>query len=776
MKFRFLERAALGATVVLCLIAGILGRGQSAPQEQEPKGPWENRSLSPDERADLVIEKMTLDEKIQLVHGLGWEALFGPLPESGPGTRAIRSAAEFIPGVPRLGIPDLQMTDSVVGISNAGVKSRYATALPSAEAMAAGWDSALSYETGTLIGGEVRAHGFNLSHGSGINLTREPRDGRIFEYMGEDPLLAGTLAGQELKAMKAQNVVTGVKHYVMNDQEAGRLFVNSVIDKRSLRESDLLAFEIALRESNPGSVMCAYNKINGVYACEDDYSLNEVLKTELGFKGFVISDWGGTHSTDKAVLAGLDIEMPGYSFFGEPLKKAVERGEVPIARLNDMVHRILRTEFDSGIVDNPPQAHVVDVLRGFEVAQKVEEKGAVLLKNEHAQLPLSGANLKSIAVIGGHADVGVMSGGGSGQVSPAGGNSVPPSPDPVPGDPLGIFSTTVYHRSAPLKGIAEKAKGAVVKFDPGTDRVSAAALARASDVAIVFAVQHTYENMDLSDLSLPENQNAMIEAVAAANPHTIVVLETGGPVTMPWADSVNAIIEAWYPGIRGSEALANVLFGDVNPSGKLPLTFPRSEGDLPHPRHVDQPALDPNHPITPLPNLPIVPGISTNQTAFDVVYDEGLKVGYKWYDAERREPLFPFGFGLSYTTYAYSELKARSDGGLIVTFKVANSGNRAGEEIAQIYITLPASAHEPPRRLVGWNKIALGPGEQKEVTVKVNPQMVSVFNPEKNSWGVVPGEYTVWAGGSSRDLPLSATIALNLNGDLAPAAEGEAHR
>ena len=774
MKVKSLQRAALGVGVALCLLTGSLSRGQSAPQKQEPKGPWENRSLSPDERADLVIERMTLDEKIQLLHGLGWETLFGPPLESGPGTRAIRSAAEFIPGVPRLGIPDLQMTDAVVGVSNAGVKSRYATALPSAAAMAAGWDPALSFETGTLIGSEVRAHGFILSHGPGINLTREPRDGRIFEYMGEDPLLAGTLAAQILKAMKAENLVTGVKHYVMNDQEAGRFFVNSVIDKRSMRESDLLAFEIVLRQSNPGTVMCAYNKINGVYACEDDYSLNEVLKKELGFKGFVISDWGGTHSTAKAALAGLDMEMPGYSFFGEPLKKAVENGEVLMARLDDMVHRILRTEFDSGVVDNPPQAHVVDVVRGFEVAQKIEEKGAVLLKNDHGQLPLNAAGVKSITVIGGHADVGVMSGGGSGQVSPAGGSPVPPSPNRPPGDPLGVFSTTVYHRSAPLNGIAEKAKGTVVKFDPGTDLDSAAALARDSDVAIVFVVQHTYENMDVPNLSLPDDQDALIGQVAAANPHTIVVLETGGPVTMPWIDKVSAVIEAWYPGIRGSEALANILFGDVNPSGKLPLTFPRTEADLPHPKHVDQPALDPNHPVTPLPNLPVVPGISTNQTPFDAVYDEGLKVGYKWYDAERKEPLFPFGFGLSYTTYSYSELRATSDSGLTVKFKVKNTGTRAGEETAEVYLTLPASTQEPPRRLVGWSKIALGPGEQKEATVKVESQMLSVFNPDKNLWEVAPGEYEVWAGRSSRDLPLSATIVLN--GEVASPAEGEAHR
>jgi beta-glucosidase len=230
---------------------------------------------------------------------------------------------------------------------------------------------------------------------------------------------------------------------------------------------------------------------------------------------------------------------------------------------------------------------------------------------------------------------------------------------------------------------------------------------------------------------------------------------------MPWIGRVSAVIEAWYPGIRGSEALANILFGDVNPSGKLPLTFPRAEADLSHPKHVDQPEIDPNHPITPLPNLPVVPGISTNQTPFDAVYDEGLKVGYKWYDAEKKEPLFPFGFGLSYTTYVYSELKTTSDDGLTVTFKVKNTGNRAGEETAEVYLTLPPSTHEPPRRLVGWCKISLDPGEQKDVTAKVDPQMISIFNPDKNVWEIAPGEYKVWAGGSSRDLPLSASIALS---------------
>lgn len=387
--------------------------GMSAPKHY----PWSDTSLSSDARADLVIKEMTLDEKIQLLHGLGWQALFVPQ-ESGPATRAI-STLGFIPGVPRLGIPDLQMTDCVEGVSGAGVKGRYATALPSAEAMAAAWDPALSYEIGTMIGHEVRALGFNMSLGSGINMIREPRNGRTFEYKGEDPLLAGTLAGQELKAEKALHLITDLKHYAVNDQDAGRIVANSIISKRAMRESDLLGFEIALKDSGAGAVMCSYNRINGTYACENEYTLG-VLKKDFGFKGFVVSDWGGTQSTTKAALAGLDVEMPGNDSFGAPMKKAVESGEVSMDRLNDMVHRILRTEFDSGIVDDPPQPDSPNVMRGFKVAQETEERGAVLLKNEGGVLPLSAGSVKSIAVIGGHADVGVMSGGGSSQVSPAG--------------------------------------------------------------------------------------------------------------------------------------------------------------------------------------------------------------------------------------------------------------------------------------------------------------------------------------------------------------------
>ncbi len=757
MEPRATKRFTHSVLLMTVLFSGVWAHAQFPGMSQPQHHPWSDANLSPDQRADLVIKEMTLDEKIQLVHGLGWQAMF-MAPESGPGTRAI-SAGGFIPGIPRMGIPDLQMSDSVEGISGAGINGRYATALPSAEAMAAAWDPALSYEIGTMIGNELRSLGFNMSLGSGINLIREPRDGRTFEYKGEDPLLAGTLAGQELKAEKALHLITDLKHFAVNDQDDGRTTVNSVINKRAMRESDLLAFQIALKDSGAGAVMCAYNKINGTYACENEYTLGEVLKKDFGFKGFVVSDWGATQSTVKAALAGLDIEMPGNDSFGEPLKKAVESGEVPVARLNDMVHRILRTEFDSGIVDNPRQPQSPDVMKGFEVAQKVEEKGAVLLKNDRNLLPLSATSTKSIAVIGGHADLGVMSGGGSSQVSPAGGSAVPPPPE-LANNPLAIFMMSVYHRSPPLNGIREKAPEARVEFDPGTDPASAAALAKSSQVAIVFAVQHESEGIDLQNLSLPDKQDALIEAVAAANPHTIVVLETGGAVLMPWIDKVSAVIEAWYPGIRGSEALANVLFGDVNPSGKLPLTFPRSEADLPHPKHVDPPAADAEHPAPQLPGFPSMVALFMKVgPTFDATYDEGLKVGYKWYDAEKKPVLFPFGFGLSYTTFAYSGISVAPGDSTTVTFTVKNSGKRRGTETAEVYASLPDAAGEPPKRLVGWTRVELAPGESKQVSVPVSRDRLMVYDEASDSWKLVPGNYLIRVGSSSQNLPLQQTLS-----------------
>jgi beta-glucosidase len=643
------------------------------------------------------------------------------------------------------------MSDAAYGVRNSGENGRYSTALPSNLASAASWDLDAAYEYGALIGRELRAQGFNMSLGGGVNLTREPRNGRTFEYLGEDPILAGQMVGHVMKGLQAQHVIGDIKHYAVNDQESGRNAVNVNIDPRSMMETDLLAFEIGLRESDAAAVMCSYNRVNGHYACENKYLLTDVLKKDWDFKGFVLSDWQGTHSTVKASAAGLDHEEPGEYFYGDALKKAVETGQVSMAELDDHVRRILRSAFACGIVDDPPKKSVIDVTGGFEIARKIEEQSIVLLKNEPALLPLDASKLRTIAVIGAHSDVGMISGGGSAQVDPPGGNAIMP-----PGKGGTTWQAQIWFPTSPLKAIRAKAPGANVQYDPGTDISSAAALAKTADIALVFAYQWESEGMDLDSLSLPSHQDDLIAKVAAANPHTIVVLETGSPVTMPWADQVSGILEAWYAGSSGAEAVANVLFGEVNPGAKLPITFPKSDADLPHTTIVKPPVASTAKDGDPDAWKKIAAGLP----AFQVTYNEGLKVGYKWYDAEHREVLFPFGYGLSYTRYSYSNLKVTAGKDVRLNFTVTNTGKRAGAEIAEVYAALPASAGEPPKRLVGWSKVNLSPGESKEVTVKVEQEYVSIFDVERHAWQLVPGDYEFLVGGSSRNLPVKESVQL----------------
>src|ERR1700734_2218653 len=554
----------------------------SVASAQVADRPWMNPKLSPEERADMVLKQLTLDEKLALLHGNGmahasqWQM---------PLTHLTNGGAGYVEGVTRLGIPPLVISDAGYGVRDSGANGKYSTAMPSSLGAAASWDQDSACDFGTAIGKELRAQGFNMTLGGGVDLVREPRNGRDFEYAGEDPLLAGAVVGSLMKCEQEQHVVGDIKHYVMNDQETGRFFVNSVISKRSMQESDLLAFHIAISIANPGAVMCSYNRINGDFGCENPYTLHDVLKKDWGFKGFVISDWGGTHSTEKASAAGLDQEQPMADFFGSKLKEAVEAGRVPMSEIDDHARRVLYAEFLSGIVDDPPRKSVVDVEKGFEVAQRVEEKSIVLLKNSPTVLPIVPAKVHSIAIIGGHADVGMISGGGSAQVDPPGGTAIMP-----PGKGGTHWQDNIWFPTSPLQALRAKLPSTRIEFNPGTDPQSAASLAKTADVAIVFAYQWLAEDMDVPSLSLPNNQDALIEQVAAANPHTIVVLETGTAVTMPWIDKVAGVVEAWYAGSSGHKALANVLVGDVNPSGKLPLTFTRSEADLPNPNRPTIPA------------------------------------------------------------------------------------------------------------------------------------------------------------------------------------------
>ena len=707
-------------TLVAALAAAfpLFATAADAPAAPAQK-PWLDRSLSFDKRAELAVKAMTREEKLRWVFGY-FGTSFAPKGTTPP-KGAIPFSAGFVPGNPRLGLPDLLETDAGLGVATQATPTpRERTALPSGLATASTWDTQMAYAGGAMIGSEARLSGFNVMLAGGVNLMRDPRNGRNFEYAGEDPLLAGTMVGHAVKGIESNHVISTVKHYALNDQETGRNEHDVRIDKAAARMSDLLAMQLALEQSDAGSVMCSYNRVFGTYACENDYLLNEVLKKDWGFKGYVMSDWGATHSTVQAANNGLDRqsgqEFDKSPYFGGALDEAVKNGYVSEARLDDMATRIVRAMFAKGVVDNPvAQGGKIDFAKNGAVSRATAEEGIVLLKNDNRVLPLS-KDVKTIAVIGGHADVGVLSGGGSSQVYPVGGNAVPGLEPKVWPGPV------VYYPSSPLRHIQALAPNAKVVYDDGTDPARAARVAAQADVALVFATQWIGEANDATSLALPDNQDTLIDNVAGANPRTVVVLETGGPVAMPWVAKIPAVLEAWYPGTSGGEAIARVLFGAVNPSGHLPATFPVSEQQLPRPK-LDG---DPKQP----------------EQRFTVDYKEGAAIGYKWFDQKGLTPLFPFGHGLSYTTFSYSGLASQvKDGRLHVRFKVTNTGNVAGKDVPQVYVSPLAAKWEAPKRLAGWDKVALQPGESKEVDVVVEPRILGMFDEKSKTWRIAKGKY-----------------------------------
>jgi len=687
--------------------------------------------------ASQMLAQMTQAQKLHLLAGDGWPVTnWSPLP---------KNAGGWLSGIPELGIPDLYWASDSMGVT-----AQPATALPSTIASAATWDLDLAYQWGSVIGVEAFTYGLNASTGGNTNLIgREPRDGRVFETSGEDPILAGKMTAQHVKGTQDQHVIGCLKHFAFNDQETGRTGSNVLIDDRGGRESDLLAFEIAVADSNVQSVMCSYNLLNGVYACENPHLLTKVLKTDWGFNGFVFTDWwalpswGPASTTVTAVNAGLDQEQPDNQFFNPgALTAAIASGQISQSRIDDMVTRILHAMYEVGLINRPPgfsSLYPALIADDEDIAQSVAEQGAVLLRNADGQLPLNAAQLKSIAVIGSHADIGVLSGGGSAEITPTEGIALSEGYPHVPG-----FAQVVWDPSPPLQWIKAAAPGAAVAYDPGTDSSAAASLAAKAEVAMVFVSQWASEGMDLPSLlftdvihAAPIDQNALVSAVAAANPHTIVVMENGGAQVLPWLNNVSAVLEAWYPGIRGGQAIANILFGKVNPSGKLPITFPASVDQLPR---------------------PAIPGGSATTLPFDTNYTEGLLVGYKWFDARNYTPEFPFGFGLSYTTFQFSNvalknnLSSASNPNFQVTFDLTNTGATAGAEVAQVYLAVPADG-EPPRRLVGWQKIRLSPGQKQSVTVEVDvndsSHPLSYWDGNLGQWVLAPGTYSVYVGNSS---------------------------
>ena len=681
-------------------------------------------------RAEALVAEMTLDEKLSLV------STYFPYASSKAEELGMVMSSAFNPGLPRLGIPALKITDASLGIANIlNVRpDDEATALPSSLATGASFDPELARAGGAAIGGEARAKGFNILLGGGINLTRDPWGGRNFEYIGEDPLLTGVLGGASVDGIRSNNIAATVKHLVLNPQETGRMVMDARLDAAALHESDLLAFEIAIESGRPASVMTAYNKVNGDYAGEHAALINEVLKGNWGFRGWVMSDWGGVHSTEKAALAGLDQEsaveldqrLNGAIFFTDRLRERIADGRVPEGRLDDMVARILVGMIESGAMDHPlpDQPGPIQAEANALVAQRIAETGSVLLRNEGGALPLP-RTLKRIAVVGGHADVGVLSGGGSSQVRSIGGVPIEVPIDSYDG---AWFCRMTYHASSPLHAVRALAPQSTVTFSDGADHAEAAWAASEADVAIAFATQWRTETLDLETLALPDDQNALITAVAKANPKTIVVLETGGPVLMPWLEEVSAVLAAWYPGQRGGEAIARILFGEVNPSGRLPITFPATDGQAPR---------------------PVPPGLEELRArdaareggdidaaiqSFTVDYTEGANVGYRWYEMTGQRPLFPFGFGLSYSSFAYERLEILDSDLPRVAVQITNTGARAGTDVPQVYVRAPDSKGIVTWRLAGFMRVELRPGETQRVEITLEPRTFSRWDEMSRRW------------------------------------------
>jgi beta-glucosidase len=693
----------------------------------------------PDTRARTIEAQMTDDERFTLLHGIMALPFKGPVPASELG--GIYGAG-YIAGIARLGIPALHETDASLGVTNpfASRGNDVATALPAGLAMASSFNPELARSAGTAVGAEARAKGFNVLLGGGVDLIRDPRNGRNFEYLSEDPLLSGILAAAEISGAQSQGVVSTIKHYALNANESHRHALDARIDPAALRESDLLAFQIAIEGGKPGSVMCAYNKVNGDYACGNAALQNEILKNTWGYPGWVMSDWGAVYDSAYA-NRGLDQEsgsqLDSQVWFDAPLKKDLASGRLTHAHLSDMVRRILRSLYAVG-ADEPSSSGPIDMAAHNQVALESERQGIVLLKNDGV-LPLQ-ATIHSVAVIGGHADIGVLSGGGSSLVTPPGGFK---AAIPLGGaGQMSIWRIERYSGAAPVAELQKILPKAAVRYEPGLYPAEAAAAARSADVAVVFVTKYEAEGYDSPDLTLPAGQDALVAAVAAANPNTIVVLETGNPIAMPWRNHVKGIVAAWYPGQAGGQAIAEVLTGAVNPSGHLPITFPMSTADLPRPD---------------------APGFGTpEEEPITVNYSEGANVGYRWFAKQNRAPLYPFGYGLSYSRFSYSDFHVQGRSDLDATFTIHNDGDRAGADIPQLYLTSVRGVKT--LRLLGFQRVSLSPGESRQVQLHIDPRLLASFDEHAKQWRIAAGHYKI---SLARYAGMDGEIAeVNLNGRL----------
>ena len=727
-------RTGVGAGIAfLSLLTSLAPARPLVAQEHCTNAPWMDPSMSPDARAGLLVPRMSLDEKISMVHGILREHRF-PEPHW--------FYAGYVPGVPRLCIPALRLADGPAGVAMRAVHDPLpgrqqlreapgglgnavpgGTALPAPIAAAATWDPSLVRAEGRVLGQELWAKGANVALAPMVNIVRLPQGGRTFETLGEDPYLASRLAVADIRGIQDAGVIATVKHLAANNQEASRETISAEVGERVLNEIYLPAFEAAVREGGVGAVMTAYNRVNGTYSSEHTQLLTEILKGRFGFRGFVLSDWGAVHSTVGSAGAGLDMEMPGGRYFGDRLRAAVLDGRVASATLNDKVRRILREIFRFGLFERPQEATPLAVVTSAEhmrVARETAAAGIVLLRNVERTLPLSPPAGSTVAVIGRPA-VELPHGGGSSR------------------------TTLPAYTETPVEAITRRAAPAGVVYDDGREPQVAATVASDADVAVVFVRDRAIEGAERAELSLPDGQDALVRAVAAANPRTVVVLMTGGPVTMPWLEDVPAVVEAWYPGQEGGSALADVLFGETNPSGRLPVSFPARLEDAPA-------AGDPAR----------YPGVDDR-----VRYGEGILVGYRHYDRSGIRPLFAFGHGLSYTRFGYRNLvvtpgrrTARSTASTIVDVTVQNTGPVAGTEVVQLYVGKPSSPALPqaPKELVGFSRVFLEPGESALVRLTLPPRAFSSWDAAGDRWVSPVGTHRLLVGGSSSDIRLRGEV------------------
>jgi beta-glucosidase len=665
--------------------------------------PWVGSSAPISQRVSELMSKMTQAQEISMVTGSGGSSYVG-----------------FIPAIGSLCIPAVDLQDGPAGVGDGmtGV-----TQLPAPVDVAATWDPSAEQSYGQVIGAEQAAKGTTIDLGPTINIVRDPRWGRAFESIGEDPYLNGQLGASYIRGVQSTGVMAQVKHFAVYNQETNRNTSSDddVISTRTMQEIYLPAFQTAVQQGAASSVMCSYSSPNGTYACQNPYLLSTVLRQQFGFGGFVTSDWGATHSTAASANAGLDLDMPGSDgYYGSALASAISSGSVSQATLNTAVSEILTQMFAFGLFDKPPAGSPAETATSSADqadALQLAEEGTVLLKNSGSILPL-GSSTSSVAVIGADASTSPLTAGG------------------------GSASVTSSGTVTPLQGIQALAgSGTTVTYNDGSSDSSAASAAAAASVAVVFVSNEESEGSDLANIDLSSADNALISAVAAANPNTVVVLNTGSAVTMPWLSSVKGVLEAWYPGQEDGTAIASILFGDTDPSGHLTVTFPTS--------------------LSQVPASTAAQWTGTNGT---VQYSEGIDVGYRWYDSQGLTPLFPFGFGLSYTSFSFSDLTIGTlpeGGAATVTAKVTNTGSRAGADVAQLYVSDPAASGEPPLQLEGFARVNLQPGTSQTVTFQLTQRNLQYWNASANAWAVSTGSYGIEVGDSNANLPLSGPLSVS---------------